>query len=102
MADKLRVVKLLGNPRARKKPARKKPLRRRTKPRRVARSLSGKWVVRLVTTDGRALWRTKTGWTPGRQNARVFEKQSAAASAAKSSDYVKRHRDWVVVDVLPA
>lgn len=99
MSGKLKIVRVLGNPKIRRKIRAK----RKTKGprRRAVRSLSGKWVLRMIGTNRIALWRTPSGWTKDRKGAHKFATQAAAAKALKSSEYAKRH-DWIVADVMPA
>lgn len=99
---KLRAVKFLGNPKARKKKkaARKKPLQRSRKRLRAA---AQKNLVRAIvaTPSGyRHLYWGGSKWTTGRNFAKRYSGAPAAPELAKMK--AKLPAGWVSVDALPA
>lgn len=98
MTGKLKIIRVLANPIRKRKKKKKAPRRRR------AKSAAGKYVLRMVTPEGKALWRTRTGWTAIRKGARTFAtpQQGQDDFAAQRRDFLKRKMRWIVADVLPA
>ena len=99
-AGRLKIVRVLANPTRRRKPAVKcRKMRKNAKPRaRAARSLSGRWIVRIITPARRALYWTGDQWKP--RGAKQYETKAAAYNAFKKSG-LKRNA-WTVADIMPA
>lgn len=74
-------------------------MRKNARPRaRAARSVSGKWIVRIITQARTALYWTGSKWS--KDNAKRYDSKAAAYKAFKASG-VKR-AGWIVADIMPA
>lgn len=102
MSGKLKIIRVLSNPSPRRRPKKKTgTATRKVKKRAPAPPAKGDFVLRVITPDGRALWRTKSGWTKDRKGARRFKTKHEGAKAFNSSFIAKRD-NWTVADVMPA
>jgi hypothetical protein len=109
MSGKLKIVRVLSNPAGKRKAIkcktkrrpRARVMRKNARPRSTAaRSLSGKWIVRIVTPAGKAGYWTGSHWSPVRAVARPFNHRKQAENAFKASK-IKRNA-WIVADIMPA
>lgn len=100
MSGKLKIVRVLANPIGRRKKKKRKATRARKTPRRrKVRSLSGNWVLRIVTRERRALWWDGTSWSKDRKKAKQYPSANMARRHFNSKNVAT---GWVVADVLPA
>lgn len=101
MSGKLKIIRVLANPTRKRKAPKKKAMRRNARPRaRAARSLSGAWVVRIITPARAAAWWTGAAWSKKSAAAKRYGSQNLAHAAFKKSG-VKRS-SWIVADIMPA
>jgi hypothetical protein len=96
MTGKLKIVRVLGNPKPGKKTKRKSAKPRR----RAARSLSDKWIVRIITHTRTALYWGGGRWVSTRAGAHKYPTPAAAAAALRKSG--AKPAGWIVADVMPA
>jgi len=101
MTGKLKIIRVLSNPAKRRKTAKSRTMRKNAKPRaRAARSLTGKWVVRIITPTRRAAYWTGEKWSDQARAAKQFQSKAAGYQAFKKSRL--KRTAWLVADIMPA
>lgn len=104
MTGKLKVIRMLGNPRAKKKKrARKKPMRRISKKRAAAAKAKGNTIVRAIVPHAgghRYVYWGGSKWTTGHNFAKRFHGAPRGAQLARMKRALPA--GWIALDALPA
>lgn len=100
MTGKLKIIRALANPKGKARAKRKRAIPNKKVRKRAVRSLSGKWIVRIITHTRTALYRAGGKWTKDRAAATRYATSAAAATALKNSGM--KPAGWIVADVMPA
>lgn len=98
MTGKLKVIRALANP-IRRRAKKKRAITKKTVRKKAARSLSGKWVARVITQGRIAVWWSGSKWSLARSKAKRYATAGAAGTALKTA---RKPGGWLVADVMPA